>query len=219
MRMTYQACMAGAILLVVAATASAQIRITEWMYDGSNGEFIEITNVGNSPIDMTGWSFDDVDGVPGSFSLSILGTLAAHEVAIITEATAVNFRTAWGLPVTLKVAGGNTHNLGRNDTINIYDNNDNLVDTLSYGDQDFPGTIRTQNRSGNPITAAALGADDPSQWALASVGDPYGSFTSAGGQIGNPGSYVVPEPSSILLLLAGCGMLGASRMKKILRRG
>lgn len=37
------------------APAEAQIRITEFMYAGE--EFIELTNVGSTPVDFTGWSF------------------------------------------------------------------------------------------------------------------------------------------------------------------
>jgi hypothetical protein len=37
--------------------AHGDMFITEWMYNGN--EFVEFTNLGTEPIDMTGWSFDD----------------------------------------------------------------------------------------------------------------------------------------------------------------
>ena len=54
----------------------AVVQITEWMYNpvaATNGEYVEITNRGAAPVDLTGWSFDDSSNVPGGFSLSALG--------------------------------------------------------------------------------------------------------------------------------------------------
>ncbi|MBX3362942.1 MAG: lamin tail domain-containing protein [Phycisphaeraceae bacterium] len=104
-----------------AAIASADIRITEWMYDGTGGEFVELTNVGAAPIDLTGWSYDDDSRLPGVFDLSGFGTVAPGESVIFTEVSADAFRTNWGLSASVKVLGGYTNNLGRADEINIYD--------------------------------------------------------------------------------------------------
>ena len=57
----------------------------------------------------------------------------------------------------------NTNNLGRDDEINIF-NGATLVDRLTYGDQTFPGTIRTQGKSGVPTTCQALGANNVGAW-------------------------------------------------------
>jgi len=46
------------------------MRITEYMYGGTNGEFIEFTNVGSAAIDMTNWSFSDNAEMPGAVSLT-----------------------------------------------------------------------------------------------------------------------------------------------------
>ena len=88
-RSTIITAIAGVLVLTVAAPA--QIRITEWMYQGGNtidgvgtaDEFIEFTNVGLSPIDMTGWSFDDSSRAPGSQSLSAFGTVGPGESVIL----------------------------------------------------------------------------------------------------------------------------------------
>ena len=71
--------------------------------------------------------------------------------------------------------GLNTINLGRNDEINLFDVAI-LVDRLTYGDQTFAGTLRTQNFSGRPDSSAALGANNVSLWVLSAVGDAEGSF-------------------------------------------
>lgn len=201
----------GLILSATASVASANIVITEWMYNGlgtgSAGEFVELRNIGAVPIDMTGWSYDDSSQTPGSFSLSGFGIVNPGEIVILTDETAVNFATVWGLS-GIDIVGGNTHNLGRNDEINIYDAGNNLIDRLTYGDENFPGTIRTQNRSGNiPASDYGFTTVQPS-WVLATAGDSFGSYASTRGEIGSPG--VVPEPTS-LAILATCSIVTVRR--------
>ena len=185
-----------ALALPTAAQAAAtpDVRITEWMYSPgtTGGEFIELTNLGTTPVSLTGWSFDDDSETPGTVPLDGLGTLASGESAIITESADAAFRTDWSLGADVKVLAGNTTGLGRADEINLFDGPDavaNLVDRLTYNDQGT-GTVkgpRTQGKSGVPTTAAALGANDASQWQLSAVGDAEGSWASASGDIGSPG--------------------------------
>jgi predicted extracellular nuclease len=219
MRRTTIAAAAALLLATLATSAKSGVVITEWAYQSGVGEYIEFTNTGNAPVDLTGWSFDDDSRLPGVFSLSPFGTIAVGESVVITEATAAAFRTDWGLAPSVKVLGGYTNNLGRNDEINLFDASDALADRLTFGDQNIPGTIRTQERSGNPITLAALGMNNVSQWQLSFVGDAYGSYTAVSGAIGNPGigAYVVPEPSAVVLLALGCVSLGVLRARKARR--
>ena len=189
-------------VLALPAVALANVRITEWAYSAQDGEFIEFTNVGSAPIDLTGWSYDDDSRLPGAFDLTPFGTVQPGESVVLTEADAGAFRTAWGLPALVDIIGGNTVNLSRNDEINLFDAGSTLVDRLTYGDQNLPGSIRTQNISGNPATPAALGANDVFQWVLSAAGDSFGSMTSTLGDVGNPGAYI-PEPASFALLALG----------------
>ena len=213
------------IVLFVVSAAQAQMRITEWMYNGlgkdskgkadNSGEFVEFTNVGSSDINMAGWSFDDNSRTPGSQDLSAFGIVAKGESVLFTDVTDSVFRTDWGLAATVKVIGGNTNNLGRADEINLYDASSNLVDRLTYDDQTLGG-VRTNNVSGNPGSMSDLGANDAPNWVLSYVGDAYGSRTSAWGEIGNPGVYAVPEPATIVLLVSGLFMLTIlSRSRRI----
>lgn len=197
---------ATALAFTLATTASANMRITEWLYSGDGGEFVEFTNVGNAPIDMTGWSYDDDSRTPDIFDLSGFGVVQPGESVVITESVAADFIADWGL-VGVKVLGGYTNNLGRNDEINLFDASDALVDRLTYGDQNFPGSIRTADFSGN-IYPENLGNNDPFSAVLSSVGDGFGSYSAGSGDVGNPGSYSIPEPASIALIgLAGLALI------------
>ncbi|MBL9002546.1 MAG: CotH kinase family protein [Phycisphaerae bacterium] len=176
--------------------ASGGMRITEWMYSGTSGEFVEFTNVSSEPIDMNGWSFDDDHFVPGAFNLSGFGVVQPGESVILTEATAAAFRSAWNLAPSVRVVGGlgtgSGNNLARNDQINLFDHTGTLVDRLTYGDQTFPGTIRTQNRSGQ-ADRETIGQNEVAGWRLSVVGDDFGSWAAGTGEVGTPGVYSVPE--------------------------
>lgn len=223
-----------ATTLLAANPASAlSLVITEWLYSGAEGEFIEFTNVSASPIDLSGWVYDDdsrfstVDasqpngGSLGGFPLAAFGIVAPFESVILTESNADTFRAAWSLADTVRIVGGYQNNLGRADEINVFDASGSLIDRLTYGDNQpaFAGSIRTQNTSGRPASAAALGANDVFQWVLSSVGDVEGSFVSAGGNIGSPGftsfaTAIVPVPAALPLLLGAFGSLVLVRRRR-----
>ncbi len=210
-----------AVALLIAspltASAAANVQITEWMYKGNGGEFIEFTNMGSSAVDFTGWSYDDEGRSPGGFDLSGFGIVAAGESVVITEDDVATFRIDWNLDASVKVLGGYRNNIGRSDEINLYDASNALVDRFAYGDQDFPGTIRTQGLSGNPVSLAALApATVSTDWVYAQVGDSFGSYASNKLDVGNPGYFAlaVPEPETYALMLAGLGLVGMAVRKR-----
>lgn len=167
--------------------APGQIRITEYQYNGS--EFVELTNVGGLPVNMTGWSFDDNSRTAGSFLLDAFGSVAGGESVIIAEAAAPAFRSLWNICDGIKVIGGNSQNLGRSDEINIYDNSGTLIDRLTYNDQGSSpqGGPRTDVNSAW-VPAGAMGNNTHINWVLSSVGDVEGSFAAtSGGYVASPG--------------------------------
>ncbi len=189
------------VLGFAALSASAQdtIRITEYLYTGNSDEYVEFTNVGAIAVDMTGWSYDDDSQVPGTTDLSAFGVVQPGESVIMSEGTVANFQIDWNVPLTLKIVGNNTANLGRNDEINLFDAMGVLHDRLTFGDQDFPGTIRANEIAGWPC-AEVVGQNAIHGWVLSEIGDAQGSYMSLLGDVGNPGVYVeTPCPDSARL--------------------
>jgi hypothetical protein len=129
--------MAFALLLAEGSAWGNSVFITEFNSDTGNNEhfeFVEFTNVGALPVDMTGWSEDDSHATankPGH-SLSAFGILAPGESAIFTEAIPSDFRTYWGISNSVKVIGPNaTDNLSTTaDSVTLFDNTGTLVDRL-----------------------------------------------------------------------------------------
>ena len=190
------------------AQAAPSVAITEWMYKGGVGEFVEFTNLGNAPVSLVGWSFDDDSRLAGVLDLSAFGTLAAGESVLITETEADVFRADWGLAASVKVIGNYTNNLGNGDEINLFNASGTLVDRLTYDKT----TVVTSEVSGRPGSFTVLGANQVSGWVLSAVGDSEGSWRSAAGSIGSPGqtqfASPVPEPETYALMLAGLAAVG-----------
>ena len=101
-----------AAFALAAQPASAALRVTEWMYNGTPGEYFELTNLGAAPVDTTGWSYSDEDNAPGTEDLSGLGVVAPGQSVIVTEATSAAFASAWNLS-GVTILGGITDNLPR----------------------------------------------------------------------------------------------------------
>ena len=145
------AILAALVAASSAANAAPNVQITEIMYTGLFGEFVEITNVGDADQSMTDWKFsDNRRGLTGSdfTSLSQIGTLSAGECAIITEVSDAIFIQAWYTEPTdngTTLASGNivennSVNLGRSDEVNIYPSTatngaTDQQDRVTYNDQ------------------------------------------------------------------------------------
>ena len=191
-------CLLLMLLVCCSLPLCAQMRITEFMYKSlyqstnGQGEFIELTNVGSTPINLSGWSYDDDLVKPGSFNISGFGYVQPGESVIITDTSATGFRSNWKLLSNVKVLGGNVNNnLSRNGKIYILDGSNLHVDQLTYGDENIPNTIRAQYKSGW-TTPENLYMNRIANWQLSSVTvrDAQNSYSASTGDIGNPGTYI-----------------------------
>lgn len=210
------ALLAGLAALTTASQGA--IVISEFMYNSVNaatpsvGEFVEFTNTGSTSVDMTGWSFDDNSNIPGSFDVSAFGVVQPGQTIVLTDATASEFRTFWGLSNSVVVVGGNTQNLGRSDAMYLYDAGGAISDFLIYNDQATPagtGGPRTQGFSAT-VSPANYGLHNPALFTL-SVSGVNGATTATTGDVGSPGT-IVPEAST--LALAGIAALGFLRRRR-----
>jgi len=188
--------------LSVPAATPGDMQITEYLYSGASGEYIEFTNVGGTAVDLTGWSFDDADRVPGAQSLSAFGIVQPGQSVILTEASADAFRTAWSLSGATPVIGGLTNNLGRGDEINLYDATSTLVDRLTYNDQNLVGTPRAQNASAWAPADQLANQTVDSDWRLSTLADAQNSRSSTGNDLGNPGHFNTGA-AGVLVIEAG----------------
>jgi predicted extracellular nuclease len=202
-RMILLICVAG----LTTSLSQAEMQITEYMYNGNGSdgknEFIEFTNVGDTVVDMTGWTYDDGDGSSldqPATDLSAFGVVQPGESVIVTETTAEKFVLEWSLPTSVKVIGNNDNNLGykdgSGDIIFLYNSTGMLVDSLIT-------KLYTNSVTANPSSLAALAETTDTDWVFSTTGDAYGSYASLAGDVGNPGIFTVPEPASFAVFLSG----------------
>ena len=128
------------------------------MYAGANGEFVELTNMGGSSVDMTdNWFYSDSDRGVTDLDLDYFGVILPGESVILTETADEAFRAAWALDPAVKLIGGNINsNLSRVDEINIF-HSGSLIDRLTFGDIRVP----TDPPIGTPATAGSDSCSGP----------------------------------------------------------
>lgn len=195
------------VLAALAATSFAQagdqdVYITEVMYTGLFGEFVEVTNTGAAQVDVNGWKYDDNTG-SGVAMFSSATLLDQNECFIITEVSSAVFNQAWytdsgeGAPGGLvAIYQNSSNNLGRSDAVNIWEDASSiLIDTLVFNDQgsgDVKGP-RTEDVSAVPGPLTVLGDNKFKNWVLSAVGTgnawKAGAAAPVPGPVGSPGQY------------------------------
>ena len=159
-----------AILLVVLGYSNAtaqladQLRITEVMWDSShpgqnesdegghaNGDWWELLNTSEVPVDMTGFMWDDDDRLEGfDFTIFPSFTIQPSEAVLVVreEASSVEFedgfRAVWNLPANMRILSetffedtdsGDTFSglSGGGDEVNLYDATGELIQRVVLG--------------------------------------------------------------------------------------
>lgn len=198
-----------AAMLSIAPFALAgdqDVYITEVMYTGLFGEFIEVTNTGATQVDVDGWVYDDSSQsfATGTVLFSGATPLNQNETFVITEVSAAVFTQAWFTDASKTAPGGlvaiyenSSNNLGRSDEVNIWEDGGTLVDRLTFNDQAATGTDargpRTEEFSAVPGPLSVLGDNKFKNWVLSvdGVGNAWkaGAAAPAPGPVGSPGQY------------------------------
>ncbi len=196
----------------------ADIRITEYMYKNENspGEFVQFTNMGTTAVNMSGWSEDDSTDKVGVHSLSGFGILQPGQSAILAEAPQATFDAAWNISSSVPyVVENSSDNLGKTDTIYLYDASGDIVDELAYGTTG----PRTDGAAAVPDSASVIGTNNSAGWELLTAGQDGAIRANGTGDIGSPGfsSFApspVPLPAAAWMLLSGLGALAPALRRR-----
>lgn len=186
----------------LASAAQASLVITEAHPTGSSGsvgsDWFELTNLGASPINISGYRFDDNSN---SFAASqpLLGITVINpgeSVIFIESATPLTsiplFQAKWSLPGSVQIGSYSGSGLGLGsggDAVNIFTADGTAVASVSFG-----AATPNVTFGFNPVTSTFGGL---------SVAGVFGAYESAAPvEVGSPG--VIPTPGAAALLgLAG----------------
>ena len=207
-------------------SASAAMLITEVDPSGSSAAYLadwfELTNTGDSAIDITGWKMDDnSNAFANAVALRGVTCIAAGQSVIFIEGPAngstdaalqAAFKSAWwgsSVPNGLVFGGYGGSQVGLSgtaDAVNIFDSSGTLIANVSFGAATASKTF--DNTAGlNNATISTLSS--------AGVNGAFASFNAA--EVGSPGVYAppaVPVPASVWMLFSGLGLLGANARRK-----
>ncbi len=159
-----------AIVMVAAATVAApnavaaatDVQLSEIMYhpasDDDREEFLELRNLGATPVDLTGWC---VDGI--SFCFAPGATIAANGYVVLSPDAAVYTATYGGAPFA--TYSGGLKNGG--ETVTLLDAASNTIDEVSYDDAALWAITPDEGGPSLERISMTSNADDPWNWAAA----------------------------------------------------
>lgn len=211
----------AALIASFSFQANAAIAITEVAPWGSGdapyeADWFELTNTGNSAINISGWRVDDSsNSFASALVLNGVTNIAAGQSVIFMESASgsniSSFKDTWfGSNVAPLVGYYSGSGIGLStggDAVNIFNANGIRQAIVSFGAADSVSPFQTFNN------AAGINGVI-SQLSVVGVN---GAFVAANDvlEIGSPGTIAaVPEPESYAMLLAGLGLIGAVSRKR-----
>jgi hypothetical protein len=217
----------SACFAFAATTAPGALVITEVMSNSShaggagNGDWFEIHNTGSSPVDLSGYSWDDDSATAGSHTFGSISIAAGGFVLVVDEnATLITnwINDVWNVTAPNVVVIGNAvggfSGFGANgDQIYIYNNLNVVLASVTFGSSTSGKTFEW-DADGNSLGLSTNG-ENGANFALLdgndNAADNNPSLYGVGTDIGSPG-FAVPEPS--VALLGGMGLLGLLRCRR-----
>ena len=158
-----------------------QVIITELADPNNNtsARFVEIYNVSDSDVDLTGWELRRwTNGSPDpqgtGVDLSPIGTLSSGSFALIA-ANATEFETVYGIPADINAGTAGAADSNGDDQIAIFDDTDQTIDIFGVPGEDGSDTChefedgRAERVSSVSASSATWNESEWNVWADSSV--------------------------------------------------
>ena len=134
------------LTLFISGFSFGQVIITELAdpNGATAARFVEIYNVSDSDVDLTGWELrrwtnGNADPQGTGVDLSSIGTLSSGSFALIA-ANATEFETVYGIPADINAGTGGAADSNGDDQIAIFDDTDQTIDIFGVPGEDGSGT-------------------------------------------------------------------------------
>jgi hypothetical protein len=228
--------------LPASAAGGADLVVTELAYgglasgahaysgDGGDGEYVELTNIGDAAQDVSGWYFDTSASTTISAPSATAGTSLAGlangsgtntviqpgESVIITDLTPADFRTEWGLKSSVKVVNDAGVTLGKSGSVYI-SNGTTVLDQISYnlgaasagkGKSAFVSAAHVADQQ--TATGSSFASLPSNGWTQSTVADSEGSWSSAAGSVGSAAASTLGTSTPTSVRSAGVTVSGGS---------
>jgi hypothetical protein len=223
MKTFQQIALAAALVAGFAASAQAQVRVTEvapWSSGNSSigADWFEVTNFGASAVNLTGWKIDDnSNSFASAVALNGVASIAAGESVIFLESAtslSASFKTLWfgaAAPAALQVGYYNGSGVGLStggDAVNLFDAGGVLQAKVTFGASPA-GPFGSFDNSSGSVNNAAI-----TTLSVVGVNGAFAAFNDAA-EIGSPGTVgAVPEVSTAAMILAGLVAVGVAARRR-----
>jgi len=169
------------LTLFISGFSFGQVIITELAdpNGATAARFVEIYNVSDSDVDLTGWELRrwtnaNADPQGTGVDLSSIGTLSSGSFALIA-ANATEFETVYGIPADINAGTGGAADSNGDDQIAIFDDTDQTIDIFGVPGEDGSGTChefedgRAERVSSVSASSATWNESEWNVWADSTV--------------------------------------------------